>query len=453
VDLAYEYYNANIYWNNFYRVNDYFNESIAGDKSNSWITHVLNKTGKFTRGFFVNCGNGWVERECFQLGLIAEAAGFDLNENYIEQARRTAGEIGLCCEYFLCDCNDFVSEGKKEALVVNYAAMHHVIRINHLTYNLAKMLKPDGYYVGLDYVGPHRNQYPWEMWAEMIRINDGLPSRYQVPLIYPHINTMLITDPTEAVHSELQLEVFGRYFDVLEYIPLGGAIAYSLLFNNATLLAEQHTSDGVNSIEKILQADKSFTKQNPSLTLFAFWLAQPKSSDFPCSRSVHAWQLEEDEREKHAASQEGRYYPKTSLEIIYNKFDESKRDAIFKARQELNSRIHDSEQACQELTVRIHDYEQKINRNESELAGLNEHVARLRQENDRLHKEIVGTQADHNTLKRKHTALITRHSSVLQSSSWRYTKPFRALIALLRAFFGLNSRFRDAIESEDSGKR
>jgi hypothetical protein len=161
------------------------------------------------------------------------------------------------------------------------------------------------------------------MWSTLVEFNATLPEPFrQKQLAYPHIKTMLQMDPTEAVHSELQLEVMKRYFDIEQFVPLGGPIAYHILFGNHALFEARDTNEGRAALRRILATDRDFAMANPHTNLFAFWVARPKLDGSPSQADVSRWQAEEDEREARAAAQCGRYYPATALEIIYNEMSD-----------------------------------------------------------------------------------------------------------------------------------
>ena len=59
--------------------------------------------------------------------------------------------------------------------------------------------------------------------------NARLPPHVQQSLAYPHLPTMLVSNPSEAQHSELIMEAMRRYFFVDLFRPLGGPVAYPIL--------------------------------------------------------------------------------------------------------------------------------------------------------------------------------------------------------------------------------
>lgn len=167
---GFEYYRGEIYWNNFDAIKQRINTLISGDGSRGWQQHLGQHHGRFERAFFPSCGNGWVEREMFQAGLIRQAEGSDVGVAMLQQARQLAQEMGLPAEYREGDINGMTLPEDRYDLVVNHAAMHHVAYINRVTCQLARSLKVSGLYVAFDYVGPHRNQYPWASWSAMVEM-------------------------------------------------------------------------------------------------------------------------------------------------------------------------------------------------------------------------------------------------------------------------------------------
>ena len=86
-----------------------------------------------------------------------------------------------------------------------------------------------------DYVGPHRNQYTAAQGEAAWRVNQSMPVEAQQVMTYPHLPTMMVGDPTEAVHSELILPTMERYFRIEHRHDLGGGVAYLLLTHDQAL--------------------------------------------------------------------------------------------------------------------------------------------------------------------------------------------------------------------------
>jgi hypothetical protein len=315
----FKYYSNTVYWNDFELVGAHTNKLISGNESINWIKYIKNKYGSFGNMLIINCGNGWVEREFYKQGIIKAVDGFDCSHELIDQAITESKKIGLISKYTVRNCNDGLSKlDVKYEAVLNHAAMHHVAFINRLSFDISRSLTSNGFYFGFDYVGAHRNQYSMVDWINLVNFNNSLPNKYKKNLIYPHFETMIHTDPTEAIHSELQVDILKRYFNIEEFNPIGGMIAYNILFNNKSLFNDRNKPDGINIINKIINFDNNYLKDHPESNLFAFYVGTPLS-DLNKSH-VSLWDAEEMEREK-SAVKTYRYYHKTDLEVLYSDFD------------------------------------------------------------------------------------------------------------------------------------
>ena len=311
----FNYYDGTIYWNNFDLINAHINRTISGDESVGWATHFVRTYGPKDKTLVLNCGNGWVERDLFRLGVVSHVVGTDINQKLLDQASAEARRIGMSAAYRVADANQFDGAGQTYDLVVNYAAMHHIARLNRMAEVVAEMTRGRGIFLNYDYVGPHRNQYDETTWLRCLEVRSRLPKKYQTSLGYPHVPTMIASDPSEAVHSELLLETLLRHFDVLESAKFGGGVAYILLFQNVALYRDQHTEEGGAILNMIMEEDRKLLAEHASSNLFEFCVARAKNP--PPSPALRTrWQDEEDEREARARADGGRYYPPTPLEKI-----------------------------------------------------------------------------------------------------------------------------------------
>lgn len=314
---TFQYYTNTIYWNNFERINAHLNQLATGDSSKNWMTHLAGHPPA-RKMLSINCGNGWVERKLHALGFVQSVIGGDISQPLLNEARREAAASGLTAEYRVMDANTASLAGLGFDSVLNHAALHHVAYIDRLLREICTHLPEDGLLINYDYVGPHRNQYPRESWSRMIELYDEMPPNLRGTLDYPHMKTMLATDPTEAIHSELIVETLQRYFDVIVERPLGGGIAYQLLWNNKNLHAARETHEGRRWIERIIEADEQYTEGKVQNSLFAFLLCRAKKSVLSDTAQLAEWTRIEDEREHEARLNNGRYYKRSALEIIYD---------------------------------------------------------------------------------------------------------------------------------------
>jgi Methyltransferase domain len=308
------------YWNDFDATQRMFNQRIAGGVPGRWFDDYFRQRGKpFARGLFLNCGNGWVEREMVVDGVVGAGVGIDYSDGLLEEARREAGAFGLPLTYHQMNVNSAEFPPGPFDLVVNYAAAHHISMIDRVFRAICAMLPEDGCFLSFDYVGPHRNQYSSLAWERAWALNDELPPHLRQSMEYPNVPIMVQVDPTEAVHSELIVETLHRYFHVERFVPLGGAIAYPILTHNERLFACGDEAEQAALVETVLRADEAFLAEYPDSTLFAYMVATPDKKVLGQTDALAEWEKEEVEREDRARANGGVYYPPTALQDAYDR--------------------------------------------------------------------------------------------------------------------------------------
>ena len=304
------------YWNDFETVQRHLNERLTGDGATAWHWALSARGLSGCRALILNCGNGWVERDLHAVGVIESAVGIDISPTLITEAQQAAAAVGLDADYIEMDVNSApLPEGPFD-LVVNHAAGHHIAHIDRVFRQVADRLAPEGLFVSWDYVGPHRNQYPAAIWEAAWEVNRTLPGQFRQRMQYPHLESMLAGDPSEAIHSELVLPTIERHFDITDLRRLGGAIGYVLLTHNSAIHAG-HPDDVEPVLEQIMAADATFCDAHPEHTLFAYVEARPRREPHD-EATLERWRAEEDEREMAAARNGGEYGPRTWLaELTY----------------------------------------------------------------------------------------------------------------------------------------
>src|SRR5262249_43715022 len=181
------------FWNEIPEVRAHINRRITGDPKLDWIDQTLSIIdAPFERALMLNCGNGVNERDLFDRGVIRSAIGIDISHDLLADAKVLVD--GRPFEYHQMDVNtaDFPTPF---AAIFNVGACHHIARIDRVFRRLCELLPADGWFVSHDYIGPHRNQYPQDMWATAWDVNQRLPVAMQQRLTYPHLPTMLAVDP------------------------------------------------------------------------------------------------------------------------------------------------------------------------------------------------------------------------------------------------------------------
>jgi SAM-dependent methyltransferase len=301
------------YWNDLPEVIEHLSECFTGDRGRWWVIDFRDRFCEtpFQRGLFLNCGNGWVEREFIDRQMVQSAVAFDHSHKLLTQAEHERGDRAIT--YFQADCNAVGLEPASFDLVVNVAALHHVQYLNRLCRQVRLAMREDGVFLNYDYVGPSRNQYSLRHWWRIRAANRALSPNLRKPrLRYPHLATMLVMDPTEAIHSSLIMDTVARYFEVVEHHDGGGGLAYDLLTNNPSLASVAKT-DRVREVRRLLARDRELTLSGKVPPFFTYFIARPRQDVLDDTVRLAAWQAEEDERERRAAGRGSVY---TNLQYL-----------------------------------------------------------------------------------------------------------------------------------------
>ena len=348
-------YYGNTYWNDLPLVAKEINQRITGSPSTTWYDHFF-KThkGPFKKILILNCGNGWLERELYGQGYISgEVVGIDYSKDLLKTARSEAKSLsGL--SYYQMDTNAAKFPGENYDLIINLASAHHIAYINRVFCSLLKIISKDGLFLNYDYVGPHRNQYPVKQWLAVWELNEKLPKKIRQDMRYPHLPTMLATDPSEAIHSELILETTKRYFDIDFIKPSGGALAYLLITHNQTMFKASKKS-AHESLRLIMKEDKKYLSLFPDESMFAYWVAKPKKAVLKRKSALAAYQKEENFRERSAAKNGGQYYDLQPIQRLYLELSDLR---IAKEHKELT--IHELQQTLSSQQKIIDDLNKRF---------------------------------------------------------------------------------------------
>src|SRR3954470_22388102 len=218
------YYDSELYWNGLPEVRVYQDRLALGDAADVGIWRYASEfygRARFERALVLNCGNGWVERNLVAGGVLGSAVGVDIAEDLLGEADAAARAAQLPISYVQLDINEDELPAGDFDVVINYAAAHHIAYLDRVFRRIAALLPADGVFLHWDYCGPARNQYPLSNWNAVWELNQTLPPEYRRTLDYPHLKTMLASDPTEAIHSDLVVAHLARYFSIDHLRPTG----------------------------------------------------------------------------------------------------------------------------------------------------------------------------------------------------------------------------------------
>ena len=267
------------YWNDLELVRKYKDNLATGNENTHWISDILNRFKEylpFGNVLIVGCGNGWLERQLYDLGIGKHFDAFDMSEEYINEAKELKQSRPI--DYFLDDINSMSKiEDNKYDAVFNFAVLHHAMNIEYALKKLASCLKNNGLMFNEEYVGPARNQYSDDHVNIMLEIMSDLPKKFRTKakFLRPPLANFRV-EPSEAIHSDLILPLIPKYFDIIYQRNLNGGVAYQILHNNIDEFNDTSNSESVKWLEYLLQRDLQFTENGKVPVLFWYGVCTPK---------------------------------------------------------------------------------------------------------------------------------------------------------------------------------
>ena len=268
------------YWNDLEIVVKYKNKLATGNENVSWIGDILTRFKEyvpFDDVLIVGCGNGWLERQLYDLGIGKHFDAFDMSEKYINEAKELKQSRAI--DYFLDDINSMSKiEDEKYDAVFNFAVLHHVTEVDNALKKLARCLKTNGLMFNEEYVGPARNQYSDQHLKHMLEVMSDLPEKFRtkVKFLRPPLENFRV-EPSEAIHSDLILPLIPKYFDIVYQRNLNGGIAYQLLHNNIQEFEDDSNTESVKWLEYLLKQDVVYTDDGKVPILFWYGVCKPKT--------------------------------------------------------------------------------------------------------------------------------------------------------------------------------
>jgi|TARA_Y100001949_G_C15923174_1_gene302207 ubiquinone/menaquinone biosynthesis C-methylase UbiE len=266
------------YWNDLLVVTEYINKNITGYEDTTWIKDILSRFKEylpFKKVLIVGCGNGWVERELFDLGIGLQFDSFDLSNKIINEAENRKGIRKI--RYFVGDITDLELEKNSYDAVFNVSVLHHISNLSHVFKNISRMLKLTGLIFNYEYVGPNQYQFSDQHLKILNEVNKQLPKRFQNIQynLRSSIEHFELEDKTEAIASELVYEEFKQIFDIIYEREFMGGIAYPILLNNVKEFRKEDTKS-LRFLKLILDKDTEYTKSKKIPNLHLYFVGKNK---------------------------------------------------------------------------------------------------------------------------------------------------------------------------------
>lgn len=188
----------------------------------------------------LGCGGGQLEREAISLGLCRAVVGVDVSEGAVELARQRAADAGLTgITYQVADLNQVQLPPETYDLVMVKQSLHHVSGLEHVLDQVLRTLRPRGWFLVNEFVGPSRFQWTETQLSIINQLLPLLPERLrrvggpEGPVrerVDPTpMEQLLAQDPSEAVRSSDILPLVERRFEIVGRRDFGGTLLNPML--------------------------------------------------------------------------------------------------------------------------------------------------------------------------------------------------------------------------------
>lgn len=216
---------------------------ISGDTKVDYRDYVCSNhwSERFSmRALSLGCGTGAKEMSWAETNKFSRIDAYDLSETRIRAANEAAKKRGLdhVLNFEVGNVYKLGFQENSYDVVFGEGSLHHFSPLDSLMEKIGRTLKPDGFFVVNDFVGPTRFQWTERQLEIINSLLAILPDKYKAlwnseyiknRVIRPSRLGMVLKDPSEAVESSRIVPLMGKYFEVSEIKGYGGAILHPLL--------------------------------------------------------------------------------------------------------------------------------------------------------------------------------------------------------------------------------
>lgn len=218
-----------------------FQPRVSGDRRKNWLIALCERLGvpAGQRWLSLGCGTAGHELLLARLGLCGSLEAVDLSPVSLEIARAAASAEGLTNITFRQDdLNRIELPADSFDVVLMNMSLHHVARLERLLDQIEAALRPGGWLLLNEYVGPRQFQFPDSQLRLVARLLAALPERLRVDSTTGAVKTEYVrrppswwdqADPSEAICSDRILRQIERRFEIVDRRDYGGALLHLLL--------------------------------------------------------------------------------------------------------------------------------------------------------------------------------------------------------------------------------
>lgn len=274
-------------WQSHPITQDHIQRAMTGDAAVNWLNffHRRYCTAPFEFGISLGCGNGAAERDSINLGICREIDGYELSPGAVQVAREQARIAGISdkIHYHIADLDSPQLPVAKYDVAIAGQSVHHVTNLEALVQALHRSMKPTGYLILNEYVGPSR--YQWtdktdRLMNDLLQILPPEKRRKQdgtlkEAVVRPLPEHVIAVDPSESVRSADILPVFSQWFETDYHANFGGTLLQHLL---SEIVANFHEDDSRDRaiIDLLVHYEATLIEEGIIESDFVFAIMKPR---------------------------------------------------------------------------------------------------------------------------------------------------------------------------------
>ncbi|GBE05575.1 MAG TPA: class I SAM-dependent methyltransferase [Nitrospirae bacterium] len=260
-------------WWDIPTVRERWNYLISGDAKIDYHEYVFRRflSGMTSlNAMSLACGTGHREIRWAELSGFRSIDAYDLSEARIEYARNKARErgYGSIINYHVADVYNIEMRECYYDAVLAEQSLHHFSPLKKILLRINGFLKPNGYFIVNEFVGPTRFQWTDRQLEVVNGLLSLLPEKYRLrwnngsvktKVFRPGRLSMILSDPSEAVESSRILPLLNEIFEIIEIREYGGTIL-NLLFSEIAYNFLSEDSETQNFIRLCFEIEDGLLK-------------------------------------------------------------------------------------------------------------------------------------------------------------------------------------------------